>query len=144
MYCKSILGRRGGQIFVIDAAASIADAAQSLTQKGIGALMVVDKAGALIGILSERDVARAVAQHGSEAVAMPVANFMARDLAVCGLDDRVNDLMAQMNQRRIRHLPVVADGRPIGMVSIRDVVEALLEETAEERDKIRDYVATAG
>lgn len=143
MYCKQILGDRGGQLFTATPATRIADAAWAMSEQRVGALVVLDAEQRLVGILSERDVTRAVARHGAAAAAMPVADFMTADVAVCGLDDHLHDLMRKMNDMRVRHLPVVENGRPVGMVSIRDVIENLLEETVQERDMLRDYVASA-
>ncbi len=143
MYCKTILGQRGGRIFTIAPGATLAEAARLMSEHRIGALLVLQGDGHLIGILSERDLTRALSRHREAAATLRVSDFMTADVATCSLDDHLDDVMELMNRRHVRHLPVVEDGRPVGMVSIRDVVERLLEETATERDMIREYVAAA-
>lgn len=143
MYCKSILGERGRRVYSVGRGATIADAAAVMSERRIGAVMVLDAAGRLVGILSERDVSHAVARHRDQAPAMTVAQFMSTDIAVCTPEANLSDVMQLMKERHVRHVPVVADGRPVAMISVRDVIQKLLEETAEERDQIREYVAMA-
>lgn len=114
-----------------------------MSERRIGAVLVMDGDGTLAGILSERDITRAMARHRGGAAELPVQRFMTVEVCTCGPDENLDDVMSRMNERHVRHLPVVVDGRPVGMISVRDVIEALLLATAEERDQIREYVAAA-
>jgi len=140
MFCKTLLDDRK-RVFTVASGATLAQAADLMTHHKIGALMVLSESGGLNGIFTERDLTRAVAGHAQEAPAFPVERFMTRDVVTCAPDDDLQYVMRLMDQRRIRHVPVVQDGLPVGMVSIRDVVDRLLEETATERDTLRDYVS---
>lgn len=143
MFCKALLEDGKARVYTVAPEATLGEAAGMLTSHRIGALMVVGAAGNLIGIFSERDLTRAVAKHGGDAPGLWVAQFMTTVIATCTPDDDLQHVMHLMDQRHIRHVPVVEDDRPIGMVSIRDVIGRLLEETASERDMIRDYVSSA-
>lgn len=140
MQVWQILGAKGAQVVTIGPEATIADAVASLKRKGIGALVVTDDAGGVIGILSERDVVRGLARHGSGVLDRRVGDLMSREVVTCGLESRVEELMRDMTMRRIRHLPVVEDGRLVGIVSIGDVVKTRLEELESETTLLREYI----
>lgn len=144
MDVKTILHAKGGEVTTIQPHASLARAAELLRQRNIGAVVVVDEAGAVQGILSERDIVQAVAAQGAAALDSKVADLMTRRVHSCRLEDTVTDLMARMTKERIRHLPVLQDGRLCGIVSIGDVVKNRLEEIEFEAGQLREYVGTAG
>ena len=121
---------------------SLAAAAKLLTEERIGALVVRDAADEMIGILSERDIVRAVAREGTGVLDRPVSGIMTRDVICCAPQDSVADVMAMMTERRFRHLPVRANGKLIGMVSIGDVVKARVEEAEGEAAQLREYIAS--
>lgn len=121
---------------------SLADAAKLLTQERIGALVVRNAGGEMIGILSERDIVRAVARDGAGVLAQPVSTIMTRDVICCSPQDSVADVMGMMTARRFRHLPVKSNGKLIGMVSIGDVVKARVEEAEGEAAQLREYIAS--
>jgi CBS domain-containing protein len=112
--------------------------ATMLSDACIGAVPVTD-GRAIVGILSERDVCRGVGQYGEDLASMKVRSLMTRDVAVCDLEDSVKSAIATMRGRHIRHLPVVDKGRLVGMISLRDVLEASLEQTRLEADVLRDH-----
>jgi CBS domain-containing protein len=145
MLVKHILATKGREIVAIAVEASLADAASLLARRRIGAVIVRDGKGRLAGILSERDVVRAVAEHGVGALAQQVSAYMTRDVATCGETDSIDALMEMMTSGRFRHVPVV-DGRDglIGIVSIGDVVKTRIEETVREAATLRDYISAAG
>lgn len=143
MFCKALLADGKARVYTVAPEATLGEAAARMTSRRIGALMVLAPSGQLAGIFSERDLTRALAKHGAAAAGMTVAQFMTRTIATCAPEDDLQHVMQLMNRRHIRHVPVIEDGRPVGMVSIRDVIYRLLEETASERDTIRDYVASA-
>ncbi len=107
--------------------------------KRLGAIVVTDRKGKVVGMLSERDVVLALANHGESALTMNVAELMARPVTTCGPDDDIKNVMAIMTHRRARHLPVVEHGRLSGIVSIGDVVKYHLAETELEVNVLRDY-----
>jgi CBS domain-containing protein len=106
--------------------------------------VVVEESGAVAGIISERDIVHGVAAKGSVCLEQKVAELMTRRVHSCRLEDSVTDLMGRMTEARIRHLPVLEDGRLCGIVSIGDVVKNRLEEIEFEAEQLREYVTTAG
>jgi CBS domain-containing protein len=114
-----------------------------LRDRNIGALVVSEDGAAVDGILSERDVAYGLADHGSALLSFSVAQTMTRRVATCAPADSVADLMAKMTNRRLRHLPVVEDGRLVGIVSIGDLVKSRLDEIEEEARSLRSFIASA-
>ena len=121
---------------------TVGDAAQLLTQERIGALVIRNAAGEMIGILSERDIVRAIARQGAAVIGQPVVALMTREVICCTPEDAISDVMAMMTERRIRHLPVKENGKLIGMVSIGDVVKQRVEEAEGEAAKLREYIAS--
>lgn len=146
MIVKTILKTkaRGSGVVTIDPGASIADAARLLANHRIGAVIAVDAAGAIKGILSERDIVRGLAQSEAVCSEAKVSDLMTANVLTCHEDDSVDSLMKTMTAKRIRHLPVVgAAGELTGMVTIGDVVKSRLDEMDMEVDNLRQYVATA-
>ena len=143
MLVKHILGEKGREIIAITADATLSEAARLLARKRIGAVLVRDQSGALAGILSERDVVRAVADYSVAALARPVSMYMTRAVATCGEQDTVQDLMEMMTIGRFRHVPVLDNGLVSGIVSIGDVVKTRIEETVQEAASLRDYITAA-
>jgi CBS domain-containing protein len=142
MLARNIVDNRHRAVVTATPETTAAAAARLLHENRIGALVIVGADGGIAGILSERDIARGVAQHGGGALdGMPVSGLMSAKVTVCSPDDEVARLMAVMTGMRIRHLPMVEDGGLVGMVSIGDVVKAMLEETAAEAQQLRDYIA---
>ena len=113
MNVQSILGAKGTDVATVDQSASLADAAAQLRDLGIGALVVSDDGAHIDGILSERDIVRALAAHGAGALGRTVGSAMSADVVTCACGDSVDALMASMTERRIRHLPVVDDERAL-------------------------------
>ncbi len=143
MDVASLLGSKGNRVVTIRPDATISDVAHKLKQERIGALVVSEDDVAVAGIISERDIVRALAEHGSAVMERKVEVLMTREVITCAPDDRIATLMAEMSNRRIRHLPVLEDGRLCGMISIGDVVKHRLEEIESEADALRQYIATA-
>jgi CBS domain-containing protein len=142
MTVARILNEKGHDVVTAAPEVSLTEAVATLAEKRIGAVVVVEGA-AIRGILSERDVVRAVARHGIEALRLPVGQCMTRDVQTCEPSDSINTVMQTMTSGRFRHLPVLADGKLAGIVSIGDVVKLRLEEVEREADQIREYIATA-
>jgi CBS domain-containing protein len=121
----------------------VGDAAKLLDQRRIGALVVVDDQRSLAGILSERDIVRGLSRHGAAVLDMQVGQLMTADVLTCTPDETIEDVMATMTRNRIRHLPVLEEGKLAGIITIGDVVKAKLEETTLQVDSLREYVMTA-
>lgn len=142
MLVTQIFKRKGERIVTVRPGITISEAVETLKRERIGAVMVVDDAGALAGILSERDVVRAMPEHGPELFALKVEQLMTRDVVTCGTGERVHDIMAKMTEGHFRHMPVVEDDRLVGIISIGDVVKSRLEELEAETSQLRDYIAS--
>ncbi|CAL8981776.1 CBS domain-containing protein [Rhodoplanes serenus] len=143
MTVKTILARKGSSVVTIDPTATVAIAAKTLTERGIGALVVTGAEGRTIGIVSERDIVRALGQRGVAVLDTSVADIMTRRVVTCGQQDTIGELMQQMTDGKFRHVPVVEQDRLIGIVSIGDVVKSRLEQMEQESNALRDYIRTA-
>lgn len=143
MNVDQILSRKGRNVIAIEADRSLSEAARLLSERRIGALVVVDGRQPVSGILSERDIVRAVAAQGARALDEPVSRFMTGAVVTCTGRSSVNELMELMTQQKFRHVPVVEEGRLAGIISIGDVVKQHVEEVEAESQAIKDYIATA-
>jgi CBS domain-containing protein len=143
MNVEAILRSKGRQVTTIAADATIAAAVQQLTSRGIGALVVSGDGAEVEGIVSERDIVRGLAEHGADLLRRSVGELMTRRVYTCSPDDSIADLMAQMTERRIRHLPVLRDGALCGIISIGDVVKNRLDEVEFEASSLRTFIASA-
>lgn len=141
MRIQSILNQKGSFVASIGSDASVFDASRQLTEHRVGALVVSHDGARVDGILSERDVARAVALHGERAVAMTVGELMTADVVTCSPQDTVDQLMSTMTERRVRHLPVLDEsGDLLGIISIGDVVKHRVGELEQEAQTLHEYI----
>jgi CBS domain-containing protein len=145
MNVKAILAAKalGGDIISIEPTASLAAAAKLLSKHRIGAVVILGAGGRLAGILSERDIVRAIAVQGAAALDTPVGQSMTRNVTTCGEEDEIAALMERMTAGKFRHMPVMADGLPIGLISIGDVVKQRVDEIEHESQAMRDYIRKA-
>ena len=142
MNVDGILRTKGAVVVTIRPDATIGDLVRGLRADRIGAMIVSEDGRSILGIISERDVVRGLAERGSRILEAPVADLMTRDVVSCTPRDTVKQVMAEMTRRRVRHLPVVADGVLCGIVSIGDVVKNRLEEMETETNVLREaYIA---
>ena len=141
MKVRDILARKGHEVMTTSPQTTLREAARLLKTHRIGALVVVEN-NAPVGIISERDIVNAVADAGVEAIDAPVATFMSRDMITCGLDDTTDHLMEVMTEKRVRHLPVLENGRLAGLVSIGDVVKQRIEEISFEAEQMKMFIAS--
>ncbi len=145
MQIKHILREKGREVVALTSEATLSEATRLLARKRIGALVIKDRNGALAGILSERDVVRAVAEESVSALARPVSAYMTRAVATCTENDTADDLMEMMTLGRFRHVPVFDENNQLcGIVSIGDVVKTRIAETVLEAVSLRQYIAAAG
>jgi CBS domain-containing protein len=144
MQVRHILYGKGRDVVAIPSNATICDAAKVLADKKIGALVVKDNGGMLTGIISERDLVRAVAKGGAAALSEQVSDHMTPQPETCTEADTVESLMEAMTRGRFRHVPVLDEEmRLCGMISIGDVVKTRIAETVSEAAALRDYISTA-
>jgi CBS domain-containing protein len=143
MNVETILRNKGNWVATIRPNATIAEAVEMLNRERIGAIVVSEDGNRVDGILSERDIVIALADSGAELLSRAVDEIMTRHVVTCGPDDTVEALMAEMTNRRIRHVPVVVDGRLCGIVSIGDVVKNRLDEVEFEAESLRSFIASA-
>lgn len=143
MNVKTILAAKGGDVVRIEPGATLSQAAMLLAERRIGAVVILGAGERLAGILSERDIVRAVAENGAAALQTPVSQVMTRNVATCGENDNVASIMERMTKGRFRHMPVVEKDRLVGLISIGDVVKNRVEEIEAESEAIRDYIRTA-
>jgi len=137
---KHLLDNKGRQIISVAPQDSVLDAIKLMAEKGIGALIVMqdDK---LVGIMSERDYARKVIIKGRSSQSTHVDEIMTSDVLTTSSSQTVNDCMNTMTEKKIRHLPVVEDDKVIGMISIGDLVEAIISDQQEEIQQLEQYIS---
>lgn len=142
MTIAAVLRGKGSEVATIAADAPLAEAVAMLGQKRIGALPVVE-GERIIGIMSERDVIYCLKDHGAEVLEWPVSRLMTSPAVTVDPDTAVLTALAMITQRRIRHLPVVSDGRLVGIVSIGDLVKFRMEQIEQEAEAMRLYIQSA-
>jgi CBS domain-containing protein len=142
MILADLLRGKSHEIIKIKANESIAVAATTLTENKIGALLVQDESGKIIGILSERDIVGGMGPHGADLHDVPVSELMTKDLIKCASGDTVLEAMAMMTDRRIRHLPVFDGDDLIGFISVGDLVKCRISEVQAEAEAMRQYIAS--
>lgn len=138
MRVSDILKAKGSAVKTIEANATMRALAQSFRKESVGAMLVLDAEGKLQGIISERDLARGIDEFGTDLPEMRVSNLMTRSVVTCAPEDGVAMVASVMTQRRIRHLPVVVDGKVVGLISIGDVLKYRLDEVQLEASILRD------
>ncbi len=141
MLIGQILAGKGSDVVTTQPDATIVAVASVLKKKRIGAVVVTDADGQLCGIISERDLARGLADYGARLLEMTVAQLMTADVVTCSPEDGLAKLMQAMTEGRFRHLPVVKDGKLSGIISIGDVVKHRLSELEAETHMLQDYIA---
>lgn len=143
MTVRAILDIKGRDVVTIAPTATLAAAAGLLSERLIGAIVVTGADARVIGILSERDIVRAVAARGGGALEEQVAQVMTREVITCQVDETISELMHHMTAGRFRHVPVMESGRLAGIVSIGDVVKYRLAEMEREKGALEEYIRTA-
>ena len=139
---RSILKYKGNKVVTAVPEQTIASFAALLYAHKIGATPVVDAENHLVGIISERDVIRGLIEHGAALLTMPVKALMTELVSTCQLDDKIGDVLEMITRNRTRHIPVIDEDRLVGLISIGDVVNQLLEEARFEVHSLRTYITT--
>lgn len=138
MAVTQILQHKGRHVSTVRSIDHVGAAIRKLHEERIGALVVLDRWGKLVGMFSERDVIHALAQHGAEALDYEVHEVMTPDVTTCTPEDRIDEAMKVMTAHRVRHLPVMEEGQLVGIVSIGDLVKHRLDEKEQEAAVLRD------
>ncbi len=143
MTVRTILGEKGREVVTIEPSASLADAAKLLAQRRIGAVLILGADRRLVGVISERDIVQALATRGATALDEPVSQTMTRKVETCNESETIGSIMERMTKGKFRHVPVVEQGRLVGIISIGDVVKQRLQDMEHESAAMRDYILTA-
>ena len=143
MTVKAIMSAKGGEVVTIQPNTDVASAARILAERKIGALVVTGPDQRVVGIVSERDIVQELSAHGAAALTLPLTEVMTRKVMTCSPSDTISSVMERMTQGKFRHLPVLEQGKLIGIVSIGDVVKHRLEQMEREQSALRDYIQTA-
>ena len=143
MTVSMILAGKGREVVTIEPNATLGDAVQLLAEKRIGAIVILGADRRVVGILSERDIVRALAERGAAVLHEPVSRTMTRKVSICNESETVVQIMERMTAGKFRHVPVVDQGQLIGIISIGDVVKHRLHEMERESAAMRDYILTA-
>ena len=141
MLVSQILKDKGDLVFTASPQETVGAAAALLHTRRVGAMVVVDAEEAIVGILSERDIVRVIAKEGAGALTRPIAGCMSADVVFAHPEESVDALLERMTDRRIRHLPVVRDGRLAGIISIGDLVKYKISEAQAEAEGLKAYIA---
>lgn len=144
MTVRSILDSKGHNVVSIDPSTRLGTAVETLAKRRIGAILVMNESGRIEGILSERDIVRVIAERGAGILNEPVTAAMTRNVVTCDRTATVGSIMETMTRNKFRHLPVVEDGRVVGVISIGDVVNHRLMEFEREQEAMREYISTTG
>lgn len=142
MNVASILSEKGSTVVTVEAGDTVLHALKVLKEHRIGAVLVMGDKGRIGGVLSERDVVRALPGRGDKLLEDEVSTLMTRDVITCAPDDSVNDVLAKMTQRRIRHLPVLDGKKLIGVISIGDAVKARIADVEHEAEALKQYIVS--
>jgi CBS domain-containing protein len=143
MTVKAILSAKRGDLISIEPTATVNTAIQTLAKHKIGALLIFGPDCRVVGILSERDIVRVLAEQGQEVLGKPLAQVMTRKVVTCGQNETVGTIMERMTNGKFRHVPVVEQDQVVGIISIGDVVKHRLHEMEQESAALRDYIQTA-
>ena len=143
MTVKAILAAKGGDVVSIEPNTDLAAVAKMLAERRIGAVVVLGAGGRLTGIISERDIVRALAERGVAALQEPVGQVMTRNVATCDEDEPISSIMERMTAGKFRHMPVVKADQVVGLVSIGDVVKNRLAAMERETEAMREYIRSA-
>ncbi|MGL4489770.1 MAG: CBS domain-containing protein [Rhizobiaceae bacterium] len=142
MVVKTILASKGGEVLTVGGSDTVHEAINLLAKHRIGALVVTNAQGVIGGIISERDIIRRLASDGVTILEKPVSSVMTANVQVCTENHSISDVMEMMTRGRFRHLPVERGGKLIGVISIGDVVKRKIEETEQEAEAIKSYIAS--
>jgi CBS domain-containing protein len=142
MLVDTILQSKGTTVYTLPETSTLTDAVAMLNTHNIGALIITDSQDNILGILSERDIIHQLGKDPGGALAQPISSNMTRNVVTCERTTPVSEVMESMTNRRIRHVPVVEEGRLLGIISIGDVVKRKIEEIENDADAMREYISS--
>ena len=140
MTVAAILNGKGREVYTEPSSRTLSEICASLGGRRVGAVVLCDAPGIIVGIVSERDVVQAIAMEGPDVLSQPVSDYMTKEVAVCHEHDTVNGVMARMTEGRFRHMPVVENGKLVGLVSIGDIVKHRIAQVEREAEDMRQYI----
>ncbi len=143
MIVKSIIEIKGRDVVTMEPGASLDTAAKLLAERRIGAVVVLGADDRVVGILSERDIVRAISERGAAAMQEQISQVMTRKVDTCTLDETIHSIMERMTAGKFRHVPVIEQGRLAGIISIGDVVKHRIMEMERESDALKSYIQSA-
>ena len=143
MTVKEILSRKGTDVVTAEPNATLSDAVQLLAAHRIGAVVITGADRRIVGILSERDIVRTLAEKGAKALESPIGEVMTRKVITCGVGETVSEIMERMTVGKFRHVPVIEQGRLAGIISIGDVVKSRVHQMEQESAALQEYIRTA-
>ena len=141
MRIADLLRKKGSAVATVTPETTVTELLAGLAENNVGAMVVVSPEGSIAGIVSERDVVRRLNEHGPGLLDGPVSEIMTKLVASCGPEDSVDQLSVLMTERRIRHVPVLVDGRLAGIISIGDVVKNRMEQLEQSQEQLQNYIA---
>ncbi len=141
MTVAHILTSKPNEIISLKPSATLLEVSQLLAERRIGAILLINDDDSIAGIISERDLVRAMSKHGTEAVGLKAETFMTRELITCRPEDTTDQVMAIMTQGRVRHLPVMSESKLAGFISIGDVVKHRIAEVEREAEEMKRYIS---
>jgi CBS domain-containing protein len=142
MRVSDVIRGKGSTVVTVESDSDVRTLIAVLAQHGIGAVVVSSDGSSIDGIVSERDIVRALAERGATIISDPVRNIMTADVTTCSMDTHIDELMTMMTTGRFRHLPVVVDGNLAGLVSIGDIVKHRVGELEHEREALSKYITS--
>ena len=140
MKIKDILKIKGSKVWTVKSSQTVREALHFLMNQNIGALLVTEASGTIVGIISERDIIRGCYERGAKIESARVSEFMTRDVIIASPEDEINDIMGVMTEKRIRHIPVMTEGKLDGLVSIGDVVKSLLKDSEHQIKYLKEFM----
>ena len=142
MIVSHILKSKGGDVYTVSKETTITEVSRLLAAKKIGAIVIISKNRSVEGIVSERDIVRGLSNYGAKVLDMPVKDLMTKNVITRGVESQIDELRREMTRSRIRHLPILDDGKLVGLISIGDVVKNRVEELQAEGDMLREYISS--
>ena len=142
MLVSDLIKEKGAGVITTRPATTVSEVADIMASKRIGAVVVTELDDKVVGIISERDIVNGLSKSGANLLKLPVSDVMTRDVFTCATTEDVNQLRREMTNRRARHIPIVEEGKLIGIISIGDIVKNRLDELESETQQMRDYIAT--
>ena len=142
MIVSHILKSKGGEVYTVSKETTIIEVSCLLAAKRIGAIVIINKNRSVEGIISERDIVRGLSTFGAKVLDMPVKDLMTKSVITHGLESQIDEVRREMTSSRIRHVPILDDGKLVGLISIGDVVKNRVEELQAEGDMLREYISS--